>query len=307
MNLKIYSSSCGRKGVTNVGEIFNDYDFQVIKKLTPCNIPKVLPTAYDDTLSYYETLNKLIDKVTELQKAIEDGGFEESILERANQYTDARVGEVQSEMRDSIHDLEAEVSGFEGRMSEEFLDLKTATNLALSRLNTAVSELYATIMNFETDIDNKFVTMYNDLIRYINEEIDARDTVYVIDPVTKRRVPIQTALWSMYNQYMREFAVTATEYDSLGLTASEYDNKRLSAYDYDNNFKEKMAEYFNRIMNPFTGLPATLTEIVMHLVDLHRNSITATEYDALQLTADDYEALDITAYTFDFENRTVFV
>ena len=85
-----------------MGEIFNDYDFQVIKKLTPCNIPKVLPTAYDDTLSYYETINKLIDKVNELQKAIEDGGFEESILERANQYTDARVVAVRRSVNSSL-------------------------------------------------------------------------------------------------------------------------------------------------------------------------------------------------------------
>ena len=290
-----------------MGEIFNDYDFQVIKKLTPCNIPKVLPTAYDDTLSYYETINKLIDKVNELQKAIEDGGFEESILERANQYTDAKVNDVQNELRDDITDITTNITNFENRINASFEELQTATQLALSRLSTAVSELYATIMNFETAIDSKFITMYNDLIRYIDEEIDARDTVYVIDPVTKRRVPIQTALWSMYNQYMREFAVTASEYDSLMLTASEYDSKRLTAYDYDNNFKEKMAEYFNKVMNPFTGLPATLTEIVMHLVDLHRNSVTAAEYDALQLSVDDYEALDITAYTFDFENRTVFV
>ena len=152
-------------------------------------------------------------------------------------------------------------------------------------------------MNYGETIDSKFVQMYNDLIRYIDDEIDARDTVYVIDPVTRQRVNIQTALWNMYNSYMREFAVTADEYDALMLTAFEYDNKRLTAYDYDNNFKEKMAEYFNRVMNPFTGMPATLTEIVMHLVDLHRDSLTCSQYDAKQLDADTYDGLDITAYT----------
>ena len=290
-----------------MAEIFDDFDFQTIKKLRPCNIPKVLPTTYENTLSYYETLNKLIDKVYELQKAIEEGGFEESILERANQYTDARVNEVTSEMRDAVNDLNHEVTNFEDRISLSFEELKDATNLALARLNVQITELYTVIMNYGETIDTRFVQMYNDLIRYIDDEIDARDTVYVIDPVTRQRVNIQTALWNMYNSYMREFAVTAQEYDDLMLTASEYDNKRLTAYDYDNNFKEKMAEYFNRVMNPFTGMPATLTEIVMHLVDLHRDSLSCTEYDALQLDATAYDGLGLTAYTFDFESRSVLV
>lgn len=290
-----------------MGQIFDDFDFQTIKKLRAPNVPPVLPTTYEDTLSYYETLSKLIDKVAELQKAIEDGGFEESILERANQYTDARVNEVTAEMRDSVNDLNHEVEGFEERINLSFEELRDATNLALTRLNVQITELYTVIMNYGETIDSKFVQMYNDLIRYIDDEIDARDTVYVIDPVTRQRVNIQTALWNMYNSYMREFAVTADEYDALMLTAFEYDNKRLTAYDYDNNFKEKMAEYFNRVMNPFTGMPATLTEIVMHLVDLHRDSLTCSQYDAKQLDADTYDGLDITAYTFDFESRSVLV
>lgn len=295
------------KGVIKVGAIYDDFDFQTIKKLRPCNIPKVLPTTYEDTLSYYETINKLIEKVSELQQALEDGGYEASILQRANQYTDAKVEAVTNEMRDAVHDLTHEIERFEDNLSSEFDVLRTETNLSISRLNAQITELYAVIMNYGETIDSRFIQMYNDLIRYIDEEIDARDTVYVIDPVTKQRVPIQTALWNMYNTYMRAFAVTASEYDALMLTALTYDNKRLTAYDYDNNFKEKMAEYFNRVMNPFTGMPATLTEIVMHLVDLHRNCVSCTEYDALNLTASSYDGLDITAYTFDFENRTVFV
>lgn len=289
-----------------MSEYFDEYDFQTIKRLNAGRINKVLPTSYEDTLSYYETLEKLIYKVEELKKAIEDGGFEESILERANEYTDARVGELRSTVSDELTDMQTEINNFINQIGTEVNNFESEINLAISRLNVAVADLYNTIMQYGETIDNKFVLMYNELIEYIDNEIDARDTVYVIDPVTKKRVPIQTALWSMYNQYMRAYAVTAGEYDGLMLTAETYDNKRLTAYDYDNNFKEKMSEYFNRVMNPFTGYKDTLTNIVMMLVDLHRNCITAGTYDLLGLSADDYDTMDITAYEFDFDNATIF-
>lgn len=45
-------------------------------------IPKVLPTVYDDSLSYYEVLNKLIKATGELAGAIDD------VLDDAAQYTE---------------------------------------------------------------------------------------------------------------------------------------------------------------------------------------------------------------------------
>lgn len=290
-----------------MSDIFDDFDFRTIKKLSPCNIPKVLPTAYSDTLSYYETLNKLIDKVTELQKAIEDGGFEDSILARANQYTDAMIHNLSQNINDQISDLSTEITSFENRTNSTIEELRASTADALVRLNLSITELYQVIMNYNEYLDNRFEMMYNDLIRYIDEEIDARDTVYVYSPVTNRRVPIQTALWDMYNSYMREFAVTAGEYDNLRLTAEVYDSKRLTAYDYDNNFKQLMKDFFNLVMNPFTGLKSTLTDVVMTLVNFHRDSIDCGEYDSMSVSAGDYDALDITAYAFDFDSRNALV
>lgn len=289
-----------------MGEFFDDYDFQTIKRLHVGNDNKVLPTEYNNTLSYYEVLCQLIYKVEALDKAIKDGGYEDSILERANAYTDGKVAELAGEVRDALTDMNTNIANFETRIDGEFTSYKEVIDGQLYRLNVAVTELYNTMMEFHVDIDNRFVQMYNELIRYIDEEIDARDTVYVIDPVTRERMTIQNALWSMYNAYMRNFAVTAQEYDSLRLTASYYDGRRLTAYDYDNNFKEKMSDLFNQVMNPFTGTMTTLVNLVYQLVDLHRNSITASEYDNLNLDATTYDGLDITAHDFDFDNRTIF-
>ena len=302
----ICSSSCG-KGGEKMGEIYDEYDFQTIKRLQVGRENKVLPTAYSNTLSYYEVLEKLIYKVEELEKAIKDGGYEDSILSRANAYTDGKVDELAGEVRDALYDMNTNITSFETRIDGEFTSYKDAIDAQISRLNIAVTDLYNTMMEFNVDVDNRIIQMYNDLIRYIDEEIDARDTVYVIDPVTRQRMNIQNALWSMYNAYMRNFAVTAQEYDDLRLTATEYDSRRLTAYEYDNNFKEKMRDLFDLVMNPFTGTKTTLVSLVYQLVDLHRNSLTASEYDNLNLDATDYDALDITAYDFDFDNRTIFV
>lgn len=107
----------------------------------------------------------------------------------------------------------------------------------------------------EHDAENK----HKDMIAYVDglindvyedmEKLKIRNNhelvehIHVVSPVTLKIRQLQTALYEMY-YYYRAWALTAEEYDSLGLTAYEYDNwvsnvglypqgKGIRALDYD--------------------------------------------------------------------------
>lgn len=66
-----------------------------------CRLPmyicaKVLPTAYDDSLSYYENLCKLTEKMNEIITVMNDS-FETMVREQINKYFVASVYESSTE------------------------------------------------------------------------------------------------------------------------------------------------------------------------------------------------------------------
>jgi hypothetical protein len=70
----------------------------------------------------------------------------------------------------------------------------------------------------------------------------------------------------------------------------------------------KLVEY-NFMISPITGNLEDVRDVVTEIVNtFHRdNSLTATEYDALQLTASDYDAYQLTALYYDFNGKILLV
>lgn len=60
----------------------------------------------------------------------------------------------------------------------------------------------------------------------------------VLDPVSLLRVPVEVALMNNYLLHLEEGALTADEYDALGLTADAYDAYGLTATRYDTQSKK---------------------------------------------------------------------
>lgn len=58
--------------------------------------------------------------------------------------------------------------------------------------------------------------------------------------------------------------------------------------------------------DPFTGQPNNVTNIIAELASGQKvNSLTAGEYDALDLTAQAYDNYEITAYDYDWNGKTI--
>lgn len=93
-------------------------------------------------------------------------------------------------------------------------------------------------------VDGLINDVYEDMEKLkIRNNHELVEHIHVVSPVTLKIRQLQTALYEMY-YYYRAWALTAEEYDSLGLTAYEYDNwisnlglypkgKGITALDYD--------------------------------------------------------------------------
>lgn len=71
---------------------------------------------------------------------------------------------------------------------------------------------------------------------------------------------------------------------------------------------DKMVDY-TYMINPITGEYQDVRKVVTDIVDYFHtdNSLTASEYDVLDLTAAAYDAYDLSAYDYDFNGKTLLV
>lgn len=233
-----------------------------------------------------------------------------------------KVNQLQSKLDSIIADIDAEFEKLKNELSEEIF--------------IQINELKTEVINQLTDMSNRLLEMQKELTDAINEQIgiiegyndylrryvDAKleefiesfpdlHTVYVYNPIKGYQTDIQTAVNDLYD-LGRSYGLTASEYDSMGITANEYDALALTAIEYDQYGRDYLERAgliknpFHYMSSPFTGKYVPLEVVINELAALHKDdSLTATEYDALELTADYYDSLELSAYDYDWHSKTL--
>lgn len=222
----------------------------------------VLPLTYDDSLSYYETLAKVVSKVNEVIK------FTEGILEEAESYTDSQIAGLKTvleteiaELRNDMEAFKVEVYAYVDAQNEEFkndmlgmfdayknsieeelADFENTVNQTIATLSSRVDTLREYVNANDADIRQSIVNYFNEskeytdaLVEQLEQEIQAivlESVTKVVDPCDWETKHLQDALDNMYYN-LRSWAFKARGYDMLGLTAAEYDAFSISAWNYD--------------------------------------------------------------------------
>ncbi len=178
----------------------------------------------------------------------------------------------------------------------------------VNTINTRVTDLEGLVNNFyalsKDYTDTKIIdlsTLTFEAINYLQEQIDALqwDLPEVYNITKGVKTDLVTLIYDVYDA-CRDHAITAGEFDTLGLTAGEFDAKNLTAYEFDTQSKEKLIPS-NVCRNPLTGEIDTICNIVQAIAgELTDQKITAGEFDAAELTASEFDALNLTAYEYDF-------
>ena len=231
--------------------------------------------------------------------------------------------------------VENEISSFESEIDRRFNDLSISLSHeidlklseAIAEIDRAIGEMRSALVEIRNEISRLAIELtsevrgYYDLsVAYTNAKIQELinslpdlTTVNVFNPVRGEITNIQTAVNDLYDLGRAE-ALTALEYDSLGLTAQQYDDLELTALQYDQYGKYYMElngyfkNVFHYMTSPFTGETVLLQVVINELTSLHKDdTLTASEYDALDLDASYYDALDLTAFDYDWHGKTLVV
>lgn len=287
---------------------------------------KVLPLVYDDALSYYETLCKVVAKLNEVIEAYNniELDLDNYIEQKINAIVDSAINELNTEIQKQITNLQTNIDNNYAYIQSQIEGLNTKADNYYNELNTKLNlnaiELHNAIEALTTEIESKIAYIIeqngkfqHDTQSYIGarlktfeEMIKLEYNFTLIDPTTGRQLPLQTILNNLWSHY-RWRALTAWQYDSIQLTAKQYDDMLISAYDYD---------FFGlvilgAVMVPWrvhSGWTGNYTSIQQDLRELWQfvrsNGITAINYDNEQLTALTYDSMLLTARDYDFSGLT---
>lgn len=254
-----------------------------------------------DSLTMYENFCKLVGVVDYIQEYLKDLDFSQY-----TEYVDEQIANLKAYVDNKDSELYDHVN-------QQVEIAKNYTDEEIAKLNLEMLQ-YITkqIQNIKEYSDAQDILLKNYIdeeILKIQKEIDdiATKGIRVYNPTTGQYDYLQNTLDDIYN-YLRYFAITANEYDTLNLTADEYDSKKITAREYDLYAKQiLMINWCCQMYSPITGEILPISKVIEQLASQSKNEITAQEYDDLDLTAQEYDNKNITAYDFDWNGKTILI
>ena len=181
---------------------------------------KVLPTVYEDALSYYEVLGKISYKLNEVIEQLNqydpESVVNEVISERLAAYTNSTVVPL-------INDAKASLQASIDNLGDDYYDYKRTINNQIGELNTRLTGLGITIAGIEESCNN-----------YTDQKV--AEVVYNLPLMPSLITGEDVTVFQAINELaemLKNDSLTATQYDAIGLTASAYDSKQITAFNYD--------------------------------------------------------------------------
>ena len=266
---------------------------------------KVLPLTYDDSLSYYEVLCKLRNKINEVIDVF--NSYEAIIKELQGEITEINA------LKDAVDELQKH-----GAIVDNYLDNLNAEDKYLQNeideLTDKVNNVVIAYDNIQKYVDNKYnelnqrisnisFNIYSDMYRLIG------DLQREIDVLNKALEEIDTQLYNPWARVLQKESIQnninyayedladlvplASEYSELGLTADEYNKYELTAREYSMRGKKHLKMF--HVFSPVYGFKQEISNVLTSIVNFMCNTLSSTEYTSLDLTADDYATLNLTA------------
>lgn len=254
---------------------------------------------------------KLLADLAEIQRWIdEDAANYNAVLGRINALeikTVSLQNQINAHLRDFQnyqHAVDVKFEDQKRAITAEYTALYRSIMIEvaaeLTRIRVDMNSLYHTLVQY-SDAGDAAVRNYVDAtLQTFIQNLPDYNNLIIYNPVRGQNTIVQDAINDLYN-YFNAFGLSAYEYDSMGLTAQEYDDYELTANEYDSWGRELLPfpDPNHYMRDPFTGLMAKFSTVIMELFGLHRGGLTAQEYDDLELTANDYDGREIPAYIYD--------
>lgn len=130
--------------------------------ITPLNfwVQPVIPLTFDDSISYLETLGKVVEKLNESLTQNEDW-----------------VAELRKDITDFTTDINRKMQSFEDKIELRVTKFESDTNMAITRFkketNNAVAAFQSTITNLVNEFEDEMTTKYEAFATQITELVNS--------------------------------------------------------------------------------------------------------------------------------------
>lgn len=170
---------------------------------------------------------------------------------------------------------------------------------------------------FVYDSEESFLEMLRKFYKYLHELTEASKAMS--DDITELRSEM-TSFEQQINEEIERINDILVEYDlKIERVENELkvyvDDKIVNLRNYVDSQDNLLDERIKNIeigkinlYDPTTGLYSPIQIVIDNLYDMNRsNSLTASEYDALELTATAYDAYELTAREYDINGKELLV
>lgn len=130
--------------------------------ITPLNfwVQPVIPLTFDDSISYLETLGKVVEKLNESLTQNEDW-----------------AAELRKDITDFTTDINQKMQSFEDKIELRVTKFESVTNVAITRFqketNNAMSQFQSTITNLVNEFEDEMTTKYEAFAAQITELVNS--------------------------------------------------------------------------------------------------------------------------------------
>lgn len=300
----------------------------------------VLPTVYDECLSYYEQLRKLTECIKALAEDLESG--ENDILDNAKKYTDSKFSKVENDFTDFKVYVELQNKTFYDSVNQKLAENKNLldsqiqeiraeinyfmdlVHLEFVRLDKSVNDLYIGIVKINESEKKRFDEIEKRLLKIIENSISAKNGNYIIvrNPITGKIEKLNDVLQQFYNFYIVIGGITAKQYDDMEIRALEFDNEKITASQFDT---KAYFLFFDRVkLNPvYQTITAVKKGLENKLLVVENKSYMLSPFDGIKtlisdvvqklsnfhknyLSASEYDAKNLTASEYDNMQLTAY-
>lgn len=259
---------------------------------------KVLPLVYDESLSYYEVLNKLTFKVNEVVEQLNIVEDNVVALNEAVTQVEQRMTELEEAFEEFRTDMENRFAQLKEEIETEFAELKADIEQEIDELRQSLvqsihelkEELTAELQALQTELRAE-MQAFEDLTEARLDEFDTRIAEYVAQ--------INLTITNFKNQVNTRLIEMQDNIDNNLIEAKAYSD--VLAADLQRQIDEIGLETDVRVVDPADLVAKTVQEAFDNDFHLLRCwGLRAGYYDAQQFTCEEYDNFGLTAYLYDY-------
>lgn len=233
------------------------------------------------------------------------------------------------EMLDRKVDKNAQIANEDDLLISNEFDLKL--KIEIEKLNKKINRFNDFLNVYSVTIENYYAKKMIELENSLDKKISIKnaDNLIVYNLWKGKSTSLNQCLKDIYES-TRFQKLTWREINKAKMTWNDLNNKNLMWAELENNGRfllfnelylgkvyreheelknkcnemlEKCRTEYLKGFSPFDGKRKNVFDIINELCNLHKNGITAAEFDALQISAQEFDDLMLTAYEVDWEGK----